>query len=158
DVDRARDDLDPPLLPHPAHGDRGVEAAGIREHNPLRHDHSLALSAPRYPAPPFGTFVRWRARSAPLRSPRPCAHSTHLFLRTNLGGPAASVATAAPPVDSLRTQSAVSAPATVPSTSPSDARSSALATTCALPGGVRSTTMLALCATSTTNSLMSRRR
>ena len=52
----------------------------------------------------------------------------------------------------------MSSPATVPSTSGSPARSRADATTWAEPGGVRSTTRFALCATSTTNSPITRRR
>src|SRR5206468_12766535 len=46
----------------------------------------------------------------------------------------------------------VSSPATVPSTPLRPDRSSADATTCADPGGVRSTTTLPECATSTTHS------
>ena len=58
----------------------------------------------------------------------------------------------------LEAEGVVSSPATVPRTPGTPKRSIALATTWALPGGVRSTTRLWLWATSTTNSPISRRR
>src|SRR6185436_5686945 len=51
-VDRARDDLNTPLLAHPAHRNRRIEPARVGEHHPFAHQ------SPANPA-------NWEATSAP---------------------------------------------------------------------------------------------
>src|SRR4030095_3277201 len=119
DVDGQRDDLGAPCLADPLHGDGGVEATGVREHDSFRHRTLLAHSPAR--------VASWDA-------------------------------TFVPSAPSAQITSTVSSPATVPSTSCMPERSSAEPITCADPGGGRRTTRLPLCATSTTNSPITRRR
>ena len=121
---------------------------------PTSTAHAIDLVAPLLADPPHGDG---RVEPARIRQHNSLRHDL-LPLRVRRARRAVGRDLAATHRLRCTTTSTVSSPATVPSVSGIDDRSIADATTCALPGGVRSTTRLPLNDTSTTNSPSSRFR